>query len=126
MKIVTWIVQGLLSVGLLMPGIMKLMTPYSELAKDPNMAWMEEFSAMQIMIIGSLEILGFLGMTIPFIIKKMKALVPVAAAGIVLLFAGAVFTHIMRGENFMVPLVLMAMALFVAYARKDLLRKTTS
>ena len=122
MNIVTWIVQGLLSIAMLLPGIMKLMTPYEELVKDPNMAWAGDFSAMQITIIGTLEILGVIGLNLPFLLKRFKQLVPIAAAGLALTMAGAVMTHIGRGENFVPPLVLLAMALFVIYSRKDMLK----
>ena len=120
MNIVTWVVQGLLSVGILMSGVMKLMTPYEELVKA--MAWVEDFSATQIMIIGALEILGVIGLNLPFLLKKFKKLVPIASAGLVMIMTGAIITHISRGENFVPPLVLLAMALFVAYSRKDLLK----
>ena len=65
MRIVTWVIQIILSIGILMVGIMKLMTPYEELAIA--MPWVEDFSAIQIKIIGSLEILGALGLNLPFI-----------------------------------------------------------
>ena len=120
MNIVTWVVQGLLSLGLLMSGVMKLMTPYEELVKE--MAWVEDFSTTEIMIIGALEILGVIGLNLPFLLKKFKKLVPIASAGLAMIMIGAIITHIGRGENFVPPLVLLAMALFVTYSRKDLLR----
>jgi len=122
MNIVTGVVQGLISVAMLMSGLMKSMTPYEELVKDPNMAWAGDFSAMQIMTIGILEILGVIGLNLPFLLKKFKKLVPIAGAGLALTLAGAVMTHLGRGENFVPPLVLLAMALFVTYSRKDMLK----
>ena len=123
MNIVTWIVQGLLSVPMLLSGTMKLMTPYEEAVIHPNGAWMGDFSAMQITIIGTLEILGVIGLNLPFLLKKFKKLVPIAAAGLALTMAGAVITHIGRGENFIPPLVILTMALFVTYSRKELLKE---
>ena len=122
MKIVTHIVQALISIGFGLPGFMKIMKPYEELAADPMMGWVNDFSPMQITGIGVLEVLGVLGMLLPFIIKKFKGVVPVAAAGAALLFGGAVITHIMRGENFVPPMILMAMAIFTVLARKGLLK----
>jgi len=120
MKIVTWVVQVLLSIGILMAGTMKLITPYEELAKA--MPWVGDFSAIQVKIIGSLELLGVIGLNLPFILKKFTKLVPIAGAGIVMLFVGAIVTHIGREENFIPPLVLLVMALFITYSRKDLLK----
>ena len=120
MNIVTWIIQVLLSLGLLMAGVMKLMTPYEELVKE--MSWTEDFSATQIMIIGALEVLGVIGLNLPFLLKKFKKLVPIASAGLAMTMIGAILTHIGRGENLVPPMVLLAMALFVTYSRKDFLK----
>ncbi|MCH7535720.1 MAG: hypothetical protein IH948_08265 [Bacteroidetes bacterium] len=46
---------------------------------------------------------------------------PIASAGLALTMAGAVMTHIGRDENFIPPLLILLIALFVTYARKDLL-----
>jgi ascorbate-specific PTS system EIIC-type component UlaA len=120
MKIITWIVQGLLSVGILMPAMFKFMTPYEEFASQQS--WAEDFTPTQVLIIGALELLGVIGLNLPLLLKKYTKLVPVASTGIVLLFAGAVMTHIGRGEGFIPPLVMMIMALFVTYSRKDLFK----
>ena len=120
MNIVTWVVQGLLSMAVLMAGIMKLMKPYGELASE--MPWVEDFSPMQITTIGILELMGAIGLNLPFLIKKFTKIVPIAGAGIALLFSGAIITHISRGENFIPPLILLFMALFVTYSRKDLFK----
>ncbi|PCH99185.1 MAG: hypothetical protein COB85_00510 [Bacteroidetes bacterium] len=122
MNIVTWVIQGLLSVGMLLPGLMKTMMPYEELVSDPNMGWAGDFSPMQIMIIGALEILGVIGLNLPFLLKKYKKVVPIASAGLALTMIGAIVTHVGRGENPGPVFVLLAFAIFVTYARKDLLK----
>ena len=120
MNIVTWVVQILLSFALLIPAIMKLTKPYEEFITKAT--WGEDFSPTQLIIIGILEALAIIGLNLPFLLKRFKKLVPISAAGLILLFGGAIKTHIGRDEPFMVPLVLMAMALFVTYSRKDLLK----
>lgn len=119
-KIVVAIVQGLLSLGLLMAGVMKMVTPYEELVQQ--MTWAESVSPSIVVLIGLLEVLGVLGMNLPFLLKKFKKLVPVAAGGLVLTMLGAVLTHVMLGENFVAALILMVMAAFVTYSRLHLLK----
>lgn len=119
-SIVIGIAQGLLSLALLMAGIMKMSTPYEELLQQ--MAWIEAVPPAVVLLIGALEVLGVIGMNLPFLLKKFKKLVPVAAGGLALTMLGAVFTHVALGENFVAPLVLFAIAAFVTYSRKDLLR----
>lgn len=122
LNITAGVLQGLLSVGLGMPGIMKIITPYESLVADPNMAWAADFSPLQIQVIAVLEILGVIGLNLPYLLKKFKKLVPISAAGLALTMIGAIVTHAGRGENFIPPLVLLLVSLFVAYARKDLLK----
>ena len=118
-NILTWVAQGLLSL-ILLPAIPKLILPYEELVAGVH--WTEDFSSTQVMIIGVLEILGVIGLNLPFLLNKFKKLVPIAAIGLALIMAGAIVTHICRGENFILPGVLFIIALFVVFARKDLLK----
>ena len=93
-KILTWTLQILAALAFIMAGIMKISTPYGDLVLAENMGWAEDFSAIQIKIIGVLEFLGAIGMILPFVIKKFTFLVPLAALGLVLVMVGAIFTHL--------------------------------
>jgi len=121
-NIVTWIVQVLVTIGIGMPAAFKLMLPYEQFAQ--NVTWAEDFTGMHIKIIGALEMLGVLAMSLPLLINNFKKVVPVAAVGLALVMGGAIMTHVMRAETMQMiqPVILMAMALFVAYSRKDLLK----
>ena len=122
-----WIAQGFLILAMLFFGIMKIITPYEESVAHPNGAWMADFSPNQIAIIGILEILGVVGLLLPYLTKRLKMLVPIAAIALAITLAGGVFTHVLRGENFAPPFILMIIALIVAFGRKEMLRfKTTS
>ena len=123
-NIITGVVQGLLSLALLMSGVMKMMTPYEELAAQ--MPWANSFSPMMVIIIGLLEVLGVIGMNLPFLIKRYKNLVPLASGGLALTMLGAVATHITLGENFVPPLVLLLLAVYVTYSRKELFKSKTT
>lgn len=117
MNIVLWIVQGLLAVAFLMAGGMKLMQPKEKLAE--KMAWVEDFSQNTIRGIGILEILGAIGLILPWALTIFPILTGLAAIGLVLTMLGAARTHLRRGETQMlVPnAVLGLLAAFVAYGR---------
>jgi uncharacterized membrane protein YphA (DoxX/SURF4 family) len=74
-------------------------------------------------MIGILEVLGSVGLILPALTKILPILTPLAAVGLTLTMVGAAITHFRRSEypNIIMNLVLMAMALFVAYGRLVLL-----
>lgn len=117
MNIALWIVQGLLAVAFLMAGGMKLAQPKEKLAT--NMAWVEDFSQNKIRIIGLLEVLGALGLILPWALTILPELTGIAAIGLVLTMVGAAVTHNRRNERQkLVPnIVLGALAAFVAVGR---------
>ncbi len=116
MIIAVWIASGLLAVAYLGAGAMKLASPKEKLAK--NMAWVEDFSAPVVKLIGALEILGALGLVLPVLQHIAPVLPPLAACGLVVLQLVAIIVHLRRGERAIVPnIVLLLLALFVALAR---------
>lgn len=120
-KIMVGVAQGFLSVAMLGSGVMKTITPYEELVAQ--MPWAENVSPFVVTLIGVLEVLGVIGMNLPFLLKKYKKLVPIAAGGLALTMLGAVVTHLLLGENFAAALVLLAIAGFVTYSRSGLLKE---
>jgi hypothetical protein len=120
-KIIVGVAQGLLSIAMLMAGVMKVITPYEELITQ--MTWAKSVASPLVVLIGVLEVLGVVGMNLPFIIKKYKQLVPVAAGGLTLTMLGAVVTHILIGDSFGPPLFLLVLAGFVTFSRFELIRK---
>lgn len=117
MDIALWIVQGLVAVAFLMAGMMKVTQPKAKLRE--NMAWVEDFSDNTVKVIGVLEILGAIGVILPWLTDIWPILTPIAAVGLVLVMIGAAATHIRRGETPMVGInaVLGLLAAFVAYGR---------
>ncbi|MDS0137720.1 MULTISPECIES: DoxX family protein [unclassified Amycolatopsis] len=116
MNIALWIVAGLLAVAFLGAGASKLVTPKKKLY-DKGMTYVEDFSDAQIKTIGTLEILGAIGLIVPAFISGATWLVPTAATGLLLTMIGAVVVHIRRKEQFVSPLVLGLLAAFVAVGR---------
>jgi hypothetical protein len=74
-------------------------------------------------MIGILEVLGAVGLILPALTDILPILTPLVAVGLTLTMVGAAITHFRRGEypNITMNLVLMALALFIAYGRFVLL-----
>ena len=121
MKILILILQILAAIAFIMTGMMKIFTPYEDLVIMVNMGWAEDFSGIQITIIGILETLGGLGLILPMVFKKYTFLIPLAALGLVLVMVGAIITHIGREESVIVNLVLLLLTFSVAYFKRDLI-----
>jgi uncharacterized membrane protein len=87
------------------------------------MAWVEDFSQGTVRLIGALEVLGALGLVLPALTGVLPWLTPLAALGLVLLMAGAVYTHLRREEGSAVvpPAVLLLLAALVAVGRSFVL-----
>jgi uncharacterized membrane protein YphA (DoxX/SURF4 family) len=118
MNIALWIIAGVLSVAFLASGALKLIQPKEKLAAAA-MGWVEDFSAGRVKAIGILEILAAVGLILPAALDIAPVLVPLAAVGLVLLMVGAFILHVRRREaqGIVVTLVLLALAVFVAWGR---------
>jgi uncharacterized membrane protein len=114
-----WIVAGLLAVVYLASGVGKLIVPKERLAAFPAAGWVDDFSAGAVKAIGALEVLAAVGLVLPAVLGIAPVLVPLAAAGLVLLMAGAVITRLRRHEvkPMVADLVYLALAAFVAWGR---------
>ena len=117
MDIGLWVVQGLLAVVFLMVGMAKLTKSKEELAE--RMDWVEDFSLGTFRFIGGVEVLAAIGLILPGLFGIAPILVPIAASGLVVTQIGAVIVHARRSEPKMIigNVVLIALALFVAWAR---------
>ena len=119
MDIALWVVAVVLAAAMLGAGGMKLARSRDQLQRNPAMAWTEDFGPPMIKAIGAAEVLGALGLVLPPLVDVATVLTPVAALGLAVLMAGAVATHVRRSENqaILPPLVLFALAAFVAWGR---------
>ena len=117
MNIALWIAQILLALAFGMAGTLKLTQPKPKLAT--NMGWVDDFSDSQVKLIGLAELLGAVGLILPWALNIMPTLTPVAAVGLMITMMGAAYTHSRRGEtsNIIPNLVLFALAAFVAWGR---------
>jgi hypothetical protein len=118
MNIALWIVSGLLAVGSLAGGALKLVLSKDKLAVL-GWRWVEDFSPGTVRAIGTLEVLAGVGLILPAVLDIVPVLVPVAAVSLAVLLIGATVTHLRRHEAtaMAVPLALLALAVFVALFR---------
>jgi hypothetical protein len=107
--------QGLLAFAFLASGIVKLVLPREKLAAKA--AWVNDFSAAQLKLIGLAETLGAVGLVVPALTGIAPMLTPLAAAGLVAIMIGAVATHVRRKEPPTPPIVLGILAAIVAVGR---------
>ena len=120
MNILAWILSAPLIFVFGSAGAAKLATPYEKLVKNPRMGWAEDFSPAQVKGIGAVEVLGALGLVLPWLLNIAHVLTPVAALGLAAVMVGAVAAHARRGElKQAVPLngALFALAIAVAVIR---------
>ena len=113
MNIALWIVQALLAALFLFAGGTKLVLPVEEMTKEIAMpGWFLRF-------IGVAEVLGGLGLVLPWITRIRPSLTPLAAAGLVIIMIGATVTTVMTGEIAMalMPLGVGIFCVFIAYGR---------
>ncbi|MEU8250451.1 DoxX family protein [Nonomuraea sp. NPDC048916] len=118
MNVALWIVAGLLAVVFLASGAMKLIQSKEKLVAS-GMGVFEDFGAGTVKAIGVLEVLAAAGLVLPAALGIAPVLVPLAAAGVVLLMGGAIIVHGRRQEaqGIVVTAVLLALAAFVAWGR---------
>jgi len=114
-----WVAQALLAALFLMAGATKLLTPMEALHN--MMPWTADTPEALVRFIGTSELLGGLGLVLPALLRIKPALTPTAALALALVQVLATFFHLSRGENALIGmnLVLFAIALFIAWGRKN-------
>ncbi len=112
-NVALWVVQGLLAALFLFAGVMKLVLPIEALAGPVALP------ALFLRFIGTVEVLGAIGLVLPGLFRIHQELTPLAAAGLVIIMAGATVVTIVGGPaaTAVVPLIIGALAATVAYGR---------
>jgi uncharacterized membrane protein YphA (DoxX/SURF4 family) len=116
MNIALWIVQILLAAMFLMAGVMKAFQYERAKAMLP---WVKDVSPGLVTFIGVSELLGGLGLVLPWLTGILPRLTPLAALGLAIIMILAAVFHLRRGEmqGIVMNLVLLVLAVFVAYGR---------
>ena len=115
MNVFLWILQGILAAFFLMAGATKLSQPKEKLRA--RMGWVDQFAAGQVKLIGTAEVLGALGLILPWALGIAKVLTPLAAVGLAIVMAGAVVVHTRRKEPAYMQIVVAVLAIVVAVGR---------
>jgi uncharacterized membrane protein YphA (DoxX/SURF4 family) len=113
MGVALWVVQWLLALLFLWAGGMKLVLPLEQLAGPIPLP------GAFLRFIGVAEVLGGLGLILPGLLGVRPGLTPLAAAGLVIIMIGATGLSLASGDavTALIPFVVGALAVFVAYGR---------
>jgi uncharacterized membrane protein len=118
MNTALWIVQGLLAAMFGMAAIMKLTQPEGKLGK--RFPWATDFSVSTVRFIGLCELLGAIGLIVPWLTGIAPILTPVAALGLCLIMVLATnIVHMKKNQykEIAFNIILFLFAAFVAYGR---------
>ncbi len=109
-----WIVQRLLAAVFAFAGVMKLITPIDVLSV------MSPFPGAFIQFIGVCEVLGAVGLILPYALRILPGLTALAAAGLVVIMIGATVSTLVIGGGVMAlpTVVLGLLAALVAAGRR--------
>ena len=115
MNIALWIAQGLLAAVFLFAGGMKLVMPIDEMMKQMPIPLPEWF----VLFTGVVEVLGAIGVILPWLLRIRPSLTPLAAAGLVIVMIGATAYTLAAGQvaPALISLMVGILAAFVAYGR---------
>lgn len=119
MNIAIWAISAILAGVYLGAGLMKLLVPKSAMVRNPKMAYAQALPATGIILIGAVEVLGAVGLIVPWATHIAPLLTPWAAVGLALVQLGAIAFHVRRGELKQLPvnIILLGFAVFVAWMR---------
>jgi len=120
MKWTVRILQGLLAIGFLLFGFMKVSANPMQVDAFTNIYG---YGTAFMYVVGIVEIISAIGLVIGF---WKKNLVPVFSGIIAVVMAGAVFTHLIAGQGFgvaMTPLILLILAVIVFFGHRKIMNK---
>jgi uncharacterized membrane protein YphA (DoxX/SURF4 family) len=116
---VLWIVQGLLGVTFLLSGGSKLVMSAAQLTEQMAASGGPQASVAFVRFIGVCEILGAIGLVVPWLTGIRPGLTPLAAGGLVIIMIGATVINLMSTipAVAIVTVILGLLAASVAYGR---------
>jgi uncharacterized membrane protein len=110
-----WTLQILVAAAFLIAGGLKVTRTRDQLR--PMMPWVDEMSQSAVCGTGVAEILGAIGLILPWALKIAKVLTPIAAVGLGLIMIGAIVVHLRRKEQPIAQIVLLVLTALIAFGR---------
>ena len=109
--------QGLLAAFFVMPGLGKIGSSKQKHIADGHLK--PESSIVPIRVLGVLELLGCVGIIVPWLTGIAPLLTPITAVGFCLVMLAGMVTHTTRKEYKMLPMLIavFVLAALVAYFR---------
>jgi uncharacterized membrane protein YphA (DoxX/SURF4 family) len=119
MNIILWILQALLALIFMYSGICKSVFSIRKLVDEKGQTGVEHLSLPFVRIIGISEILGAMGLILPWWLKIFPMLTPITAILLALIMIPAAKIHYKRKEpkNVFTNTILFFICIFLAYAR---------
>jgi hypothetical protein len=113
MNKILWIVQVLLAAVFLFAGGVKLVLPAADMAGPVAVP------VVLLRFVAVCEVLGAVGLIVPWLTRIRPGLTPLAACGLVIIMIGAVVISLMGGMAIaaLISVVVGVLAAFVAYGR---------
>jgi urea transporter len=115
MDTAVWVMQWLVAGVMVLTGALKLLRPREKLAQ--RFKWAATWTDANVKLLGLAEVLGGVGLVVPWRTGIAPILTPVAASALAVLMAGAVKTHLDLKEPFLPPAVLGLLCVVIALAR---------
>ncbi len=117
MNIFLWVLQIVLAAMFAMAGVMKSTQPKEKLSGQ--LAWVEDYSANTVRLIGVVELLAAIGLILPAATGILPILTPLAASGLAVVMALAINTHRRRRETggMVFAAALLVLTIIVAWGR---------
>lgn len=99
-------------------GLMKLLQPLEALAAS-GLTYVLDYPELFTRFVGTVEVLGAIGIVLPALTRIAPVLTPLAALGFSVIQILAMGLHTLRGEFYVLPMnvVLLALSLFVLWGR---------
>jgi hypothetical protein len=115
MNLALWIVQGLVAFAMVAAGAFKATKPRLELAE--KLAWAKTWTDTNVKLLGLAEVLGGIGLIVPWLTGILPVLTPIAAICLAIIMGGGVKTHLDLKEPAAPAAILGALCVFVAVGR---------
>ena len=116
MTTASWWVSIALAAVYLPAGLIKLVVPKSRLISNPQFGWAAAVSDPTVKGIGTLEILGAIGVIAPRLIGAAPMIGVAAAWGLAAVQVGAIVVHVRRREFATLPINVVLLVLAVVLA----------